>query len=97
VDRFFGNEKNVRKGKSTFIKSIAVQNILLSGFRTSISVDRVTCSYVSLVKARQENEHHRLVIAEHEEYLVDDESPYDNAPQNKDMRLVFVERFELTL
>jgi len=38
---------------------------------------------------------HRLVIAEFEEYLVDDAKPYDKVPTKKDRRLVFVEHVEL--
>jgi len=39
---------------------------------------------------------YRLVIAEYEEYLVDDEKPYDAIPTKKDRRLVFIEYVELT-
>ena len=38
----------------------------------------------------------RLVIAEFEEYLVDDDRPYDKVPTRKGRRLVFVEHVELT-
>ncbi len=38
---------------------------------------------------------YRLVIAEYEEYLVDDDRPYDRVPEAKDRRLVFVEHVEL--
>lgn len=38
----------------------------------------------------------RLVIAEYEEYLVDDERPYDPLVTKKDRRLVFVEHVELS-
>jgi hypothetical protein len=37
----------------------------------------------------------RLVIAEYEEYIVDDEAPYDNVPEEKGRRLVFVEHVQL--
>jgi hypothetical protein len=37
----------------------------------------------------------RLVIAEYEEYIVDDEAPYDDVPEKKGRRLVFVEHVEL--
>ena len=33
---------------------------------------------------------YRLVIAEYEEYIVDDQRPYDKVPTMKDRRLVFV-------
>jgi hypothetical protein len=39
---------------------------------------------------------YRLVIAEFEEYLVDDANPYDAIPTRKDRRLVFVEYVELS-
>lgn len=39
---------------------------------------------------------HRLVIAEFEEYLVDDDRPYDRTPTQKKRRLVFVEHVELS-
>jgi hypothetical protein len=38
---------------------------------------------------------YRLVIAEYEEYLVDDAMPYDRIPTKKDRRLVFIEYVEL--
>jgi hypothetical protein len=38
---------------------------------------------------------HRLVIAEYEEYLVDDDRPYDRIPTKKGRRLVFVEHVEV--
>jgi hypothetical protein len=38
----------------------------------------------------------RLVVAEYEEYLVDDAQPYDAPPTQKGRRLVFVEHVELT-
>lgn len=38
---------------------------------------------------------HRLVVAEYEEYLVDDAHPYDRTPTRKGRRLVFVEHIEL--
>ena len=38
---------------------------------------------------------YRIVIAEYEEYLVDDDRPYDKVPTEKDRRLVFVEHVEL--
>jgi hypothetical protein len=37
----------------------------------------------------------RLVVAEFEEYLVDDDRPYDAVPTRKSRRLVFVEHVEL--
>jgi len=37
----------------------------------------------------------RLVVAEFEEYLVDDDRPYDKVPTIKDRRLVFIEHVEL--
>lgn len=38
---------------------------------------------------------YRLVVAEHEEYLVDDSRPYDRTPSQKARRIVFVEHVEL--
>jgi hypothetical protein len=38
---------------------------------------------------------YRLVIAEHEEYVVDDNRPYDKTPTQKAQRIVFVEMVEL--
>ncbi len=38
----------------------------------------------------------RLVVTEYEEYLVDDDRPYDRVPTRKGRRLVFVEHVELT-
>jgi hypothetical protein len=39
---------------------------------------------------------YRLAIAEYEEYLIDDATPYDAIPTLKDRRLVFIEYVELT-
>jgi hypothetical protein len=36
------------------------------------------------------------VIAEYEEYLIDDETPYNAIPTKKDRRVVFIEQVELT-
>ena len=38
---------------------------------------------------------YRLVVAEYEEYLVDDTRPYDTTPTQKGRRIVFVEHVEL--
>ena len=38
---------------------------------------------------------HRLVIAEYEEYIIDDDMPYDEVPEKKGRRLVFIEHVEL--
>lgn len=51
---------------------------------------KVVLSADSPVEAR-----HRLVIAEYEEYLIDDSRPYDKVPTKKGRRLVFVEHVEL--
>lgn len=37
----------------------------------------------------------RIVIAEYEEYLVDDDLPYDRVPTKKDRRLVYLEHIKL--
>lgn len=50
---------------------------------------------VTLPDTPGEGKRYRLVIAEFEEYLVDDASPYDAIPTAKDRRLVFVEHVEL--
>jgi hypothetical protein len=39
---------------------------------------------------------YRLAIAEYEEYLVDDDKPYDRFQTKKDRRLVFIEYVELS-
>jgi hypothetical protein len=46
---------------------------------------------VTLPVAGDEQARYRLVIAEYEEYLVDDTTPYDPIPTLKDRRLVFIE------
>jgi len=38
---------------------------------------------------------YRLVVGEYEEYLVDDDRPYDKVPTRKARRMVFVEHIEL--
>ena len=39
----------------------------------------------------------RLVVAEYEEYIVDDDMPYQPPPKRKDRRMVFVEHHVLDL
>jgi hypothetical protein len=51
---------------------------------------------VTLPEAPGGKTRYRLVIAEYEEYLVDDDSPYDTYPTKKDRRLVFAEYVELS-
>jgi hypothetical protein len=51
---------------------------------------------VTLPQAPGGNIRYRLVIAEYEEYLVDDDSPYNAIPTKKDRRLVFIEHVEIT-
>lgn len=51
---------------------------------------------VTLPEAPGGKTRYRLVIGEYEEYLVDDDAPYDTHPTRKDRRLVFVEYVELT-
>ena len=50
---------------------------------------------VTLPPAPVDAPRYRLVIAEYEEYLVDDATPYDPIPTKKDRRLVFIEYVEL--
>jgi hypothetical protein len=50
---------------------------------------------VTLPQSPGETARYRLVIAEFEEYLVDDAMPYDRIPTKKDRRMVFVEHVEL--
>jgi hypothetical protein len=50
---------------------------------------------VTLPSKPVENARYRLAIAEYEEYLVDDATPYDPTPTKKDRRLVFIEYVEL--
>lgn len=42
-----------------------------------------------------QGQRHRLVVAEYEEYIIDDDRPYDKIPEKKGRRLVFVEHVEL--
>jgi hypothetical protein len=50
---------------------------------------------VTLPDDRGQTTRYRLVIAEYEEYLIDDETPYDTTLSKKDRRLVFVEHVPL--
>ena len=50
---------------------------------------------VTLPAAPGPHDRYRLVIGEYEEYVVDDDRPYDRVPTKKDRRLVFVEHVEL--
>ena len=38
---------------------------------------------------------YRLVVAESEEYIVDDSRPYDRTPTQRGRRIVFVEKVEV--
>jgi hypothetical protein len=51
---------------------------------------------VTLPEAPGEGRRYRLVVAEFEEYLTDDDRPYDPVPTTKGRRMVFVEHVELT-
>ena len=50
---------------------------------------------VTLPESRDPGARYRLVIAEYEEYLVDDDKPYEAPATKKERRLVFVEHIEL--
>ncbi len=50
---------------------------------------------VTLPEVPHDGARYRLAIAEYEEYLVDDASPYDRFPTKKDRRLVFIEFVEV--
>jgi hypothetical protein len=50
---------------------------------------------VTLPSTPDGTQRYRLVVAEFEEYLVDDDLPYDKVPEKKERRLVFVEHIEL--
>ncbi len=50
---------------------------------------------VTLPEVPDAGARYRLAIAEFEEYLVDDASPYDRFPTKKDRRLVFIEYVEV--
>ena len=52
---------------------------------------------IKLPEAPSADTRFRLVIAEYEEYLTDDEKPYNATPTTKDRRLVFVEHVELNV
>jgi len=60
-------------------------------------IDRVSVApvlwdgQVTVPESSDPSVRHRLVIAEYEEYLVDDDTPYDPPVTRKDRRLVFVE------
>jgi hypothetical protein len=50
---------------------------------------------ITLPASRTPGTRHRAVVAEYEEYLVDDAEPYDTPLERKERRLVFVEHVEL--
>ncbi len=50
---------------------------------------------VTLSENRMPGRRYRLVIAEYEEYIVDDATPYERPDTAKERRLVFVEHVEL--
>ena len=51
---------------------------------------------VTLPDALLDGTRHRLVVAEYEEYLVDDSRPYDKTPTSAKRRLVFVDHIEIS-
>ena len=51
---------------------------------------------VTLPDVPGEAKRYRLVIAEYEEYLIDDATPYDPIPTKKDRRVVFIKHVEIT-
>ena len=51
---------------------------------------------VTLPAAPGGSTRYRLAIAEYEEYLTDDATPYNPIPTTKDRRLVFIEHVEIT-
>ena len=51
---------------------------------------------VTLPAASGPHDRYRLVIGEYEEYIVDDDRPYDRVPTKKGRRLVFVEHVEVS-
>ena len=50
---------------------------------------------VTLPETLDDSQHYRLAIAEYEEYLVDDSTPYNAIPTLKGRRLVFIEYVDL--
>ena len=50
---------------------------------------------VTLPVLPDDSHRYRLVIAEFEDYLVDDDFPYDRIPTKKGRRMVFAEQVEL--
>ena len=58
-------------------------------------VDALWSGTVRLPAGAGPDARHRLVVAEYEEYLVDDDHPYHPPPEKKARRLVFVEHVEL--
>ena len=50
---------------------------------------------MTLPQGPDETVRYRLAIAEYEEYLVDDETPYDVVATKKDRRTVFIEYVDL--
>jgi hypothetical protein len=51
---------------------------------------------VTIPQAPAEGTRYRLAIAEFEEYLIDDDRPYDAIPTKKDRRMVFLEYVDLS-
>ena len=50
---------------------------------------------ITLPESTDSQTRYRVAIAEYEEYLVDDDTPYDPIPTKKDRRLVFIEHVHL--
>jgi hypothetical protein len=61
-----------------------------------LGIFRIWDGDVHLPAVPDQDSRYRLVIAEYEEYIVDDVDPYDPPPRKKGRRLVFVEHVEIT-
>jgi hypothetical protein len=61
-----------------------------------LSLLRIWDGDVILPSVPAQGTRYRLVIAEYEEYIVDDANPYDSVATRKGRRLVFVEHVEIT-
>ena len=99
VGPVFRNERVTKRDitrTDTLIAERQFEMVLREGLLERVQVLQPLWSgTVTLTDGPADGRRYRLVVAEYEEYLVDDASPYDTPDSAKARRLVFVEHVEL--
>ncbi len=94
IDRFVSGE---RVARALELRAARRFDVLASErlIDTLLPVRPLWSGSVALPAGADPDDRYRIVIAEYEEYLVDDDRPYDRVPEKAGRRLVFVEHVEL--